>query len=81
MRDVTLRAGVRPWPFETVTLERALRCAESDAWHSDQRDGFIVVHVGGLDESAESGVGELAPTCARNRNVAQRGARVARTSN
>lgn len=62
MRDVTLRAGVRPWPFETVTLERTLRWAESDAWHSDQRDGFVVVQVAGLDKSAESGLGDLAPT-------------------
>ena len=63
MRDVTVRAGVRPWPFETVTLERTLRGAESDAWHSDQRNGFIVVQVAGLDELAESGLGELAPIC------------------
>ncbi|HVD47067.1 MAG TPA: hypothetical protein VNG70_07290, partial [Candidatus Limnocylindria bacterium] len=56
------RAGVRPWPFETVTLERTLRGAESDAWHSDQRNGLIVVQVAGLDKSAESGLGARAPT-------------------
>jgi hypothetical protein len=60
---MTLRAGVRPWPFGTATLENALRGVESDAWDPDQRHGSIVVQLAGLDESAESGVGEPAPIC------------------
>ena len=60
---MTVRAGVRPWPFETVTLARTLRRAESDAWHSDERNRFIVVQIARLDELAESGLGEFAPIC------------------